>query len=269
MRTFSTLFFAFFFVFYSALAQNTSDSPYELNPATDIPITVAGTGLSLYGFYLISQKSGIGEERVLSLSPDDVNAFDRAATRQFSTWADNNSDYFLYGAIPIPIIVSLADKNIRSDFWKVGFMFLEAMAIDGTAYTMTAGNVSRFRPLVYNSDAPLSERTRGNSRNSFMGGHPSVTATAGFFIAKVYSDYHPDSNFKYALYGLATVATAGNALLRFKAGKHFPSDLITGVTVGTLTGILVPHFHKKERNKNLSVIPFSGRVNGLYVSYKF
>lgn len=245
------------------------DSPYDLKPAVDIPVTVVGTGLSLYGFYLISEKNGISEETIKTLYPEDVNRFDRGGTRQFSVEADNISDYFMYGAIPVPIIVGVLDKDIRKDFWKVSFMFLEAMAITGTTYAMSAGTIDRYRPLVYNDNVPLDERLRANSKNSFIGGHPSVTATAGFFIAKVYSDYHPDSNFKYTLYGLAAVTTAGNALLRYKAGKHFPTDLLAGVAIGTLTGILVPHFHKKDRNKNFSLLPFSGDVHGLSMTYRF
>lgn len=262
------LFFASFqFLFFqSAYAQN---DPYDLNPAVDIPVTAVGAGLSLYGFYLISEKDGISEETVKSLHPDDINRFDRGATREFSVDADNASDYFMYGALPLPLLVGLIDDDIRKDFWKVSFMFLEAMSINGAAYGMTAGTVDRYRPLVYNENAPLSERMRSNSRNSFIGGHPSVTATAGFFIAKVYSDYHPDSNFKYALYGLAGITTAGNAYLRYKAGKHYPSDILAGVAIGTLTGILVPHFHKKERNKSFSLIPFSGDVHGISMTYRF
>lgn len=263
------LFFTSISLFFFQTAKAQRESPYELKPAVDIPVTVVGGGLSLYGFYLISEKDDISEETVRGLYPEDVNRFDRAATRQFSVDADNVSDYFMYGAIPLPIIVGLIDNDIRQDFWKVSFMFLEAMAINGAAYGMTAGTIDRYRPLVYNENAPFDERLRSNSRNSFIGGHPSVTATAGFFIAKVYSDYHPESSFRHVLYSFAGLATAGNAFLRFKAGKHFPSDILAGVTIGTLTGILVPHFHKKDRNKNFSVIPFSGDVHGLSMTYRF
>lgn len=244
-------------------------SPYKLKPAIDIPLTVVGAGLSGYGFYLISEKPSVSEAKVYSLDPRDINSFDRGATDQFSTRANKNSDYFMYGAIPIPFIVSLIDDDMRKDFFKISFLFVEAMAITGTAYGMTAGNIDRYRPLVYNPNAPMKERKRGYAKSSFIGGHPAVTATAGFFIAKVYSDYHPESNFKYVLYGLAATATAGNAILRYQAGKHFPSDLLTGVAFGTLTGILVPHFHKKERKSNFSFMPFSGDVHGLSMTYKF
>lgn len=244
-------------------------SPYKLYPLVDIPVTTVGAGLSIYGFYLISEKPGTSQEKVQSLSRNDVNRFDRSATNEFSNSANNASDYFMYGALPIPFLVTLFDNDMRKDFWKISFLFLEAMSVNGTLYGMTAGGIDRYRPLVYNEMAPMKERKRGYAKSSFIGGHPSVTATAGFFIAKVYSDYHPESDVRYVLYGLAAAATTGNAILRYKAGKHFPSDLIAGVTLGTLTGILVPHFHKKERKHNFSFMPFTGDVHGLSMTYKF
>lgn len=282
MKFYLIFYFAVLFSINLSVAQNNSiadtlkqnepilsNSPYKLYPAVDVPITTVGAGLSIYGFYLISEKPGTSEEKVQGLSRDNVNGFDRSATNQFSSTANNTSDYFMYGALPIPFLVTLLDNDMRKDFWKISFLFLEAMSIDGTIYGMTAGGIDRYRPLVYNEMVPMEERTRGYAKSSFIGGHPSVTATAGFFIAKVYADYHPESDVKYVLYGLAAAATTGNAILRYKAGKHFPSDLIAGVAVGTLTGILVPHFHKKERKNSFTFMPFTGDVHGLSMTYKF
>jgi membrane-associated phospholipid phosphatase len=89
-------------------------------------------------------------------------------------------------------------------------------------------------------------------------------------MAKVYGDYHPDSKFKYALYGFAIAATGTTAYLRHVAGKHFPSDLVVGTAMGTLTGILVPHFHKnKFYSKHVRLLPYTGNAHGLTVLYKF
>ena len=63
-------------------------------------------------------------------------------------------------------------------------------------------------------------------------------------MAKVFSDYHPEWKGKWALYTLASGASLATGLLRVKAGQHFKTDVITGIGVGTLSGILIPHFHK-------------------------
>jgi membrane-associated phospholipid phosphatase len=60
--------------------------------------------------------------------------------------------------------------------------------------------------------------------------------------------------------------------MRHRAGQHFPSDILLGITQGTLTGILVPHFHKNKliKDPNLSLMPYSdGESNGLSIVYRF
>jgi TctA family transporter len=67
------------------------------------------------------------------------------------------------------------------------------------------------------------------------------------------------------------VATGTAAYLRHRGGFHFPTDLILGVTQGTLTGILVPHFHKNKLNKDpdLTILPYTnGTSNGIALLYK-
>jgi membrane-associated phospholipid phosphatase len=155
------------------------------------------------------------------------------------------------------------------------------MATNGIFYTGSALAWDRFRPLAYvkesnyEGDYPfqefnMNEQRNGNARNSFLGGHPSLVATSTFFIAKVYSDYHPDSKYRWVFYTGAAAATVTTAYLRHLSGRHFPSDLIVGSAVGTLSGILIPHWHKRKqfKNPNLSILPFSGRSHGLMVKYK-
>jgi hypothetical protein len=60
--------------------------------------------------------------------------------------------------------------------------------------------------------------------------------------------------------------------MRHAAGQHFPSDILLGITQGTLTGILVPHFHKHKiiKDPNLSIMPYTnGMSSGFALNYKF
>ena len=57
--------------------------------------------------------------------------------------------------------------------------------------------------------------------------------------------------------------------MRLEAGEHFPSDIILGTVMGTLTGILVPQFHK-VKDPTLSVLPYmNGDAKGLTLMYQF
>ena len=145
------------------------------------------------------------------------------------------------------------------------------MSITGLLYTGSTYLADRYRPYVYSSGTTMPQRINGGGKNSFYAGHPALVATSLFFGAKVFSDYYPHSKIKWLMYTLAGSVTAYTTYLRHRGGMHFPSDLLIGVTQGTLTGILVPHFHKHKiiKDPNLSLLPYSNGFNhGLALVYK-
>lgn len=246
-----------------------SDQPvYKIKPAIDVPLTLGTAGLSILGFSKIYSKESTVNEAV-KLRKADVNGFDRWAVDVYHPDAEKPSDAIFYGAMPLPLVL-LFDKDIRKDALKIGMLYIEAMGITGVFYTGSNYYVNRYRPLAYNPNVPAEIRGEGGSTNSFIAGHPALVATSTFFTAKVFSDYNPESSFKYVMWGAAIVSTGATAYFRHRAGKHFPSDLIVGTSIGALSGILVPHFHKNKlfKNPNMSLTPFSGDMHGLTFRYK-
>lgn len=243
---------------------------YKLKPAVDIPVTAATAGWTLYGFSQIYNKEGSSTEDILSLDKNDINGFDRGGADVYHEKAAKTSDLFFYSSMPLPFFL-LFDKKINKDAGKIGMLYLEAMSVTGLLYTGASYLVDRYRPYAYNPEAPMDLRTGGGAKNSFFAGHVALVGTATFFIAKVYSDYHPESKAKWAFYTGAALATATTGYLRHRGGRHFPSDILLGATVGTLSGILVPQFHKSKllKNERLSIMPFAGQSNGLAMVYKF
>jgi len=145
------------------------------------------------------------------------------------------------------------------------------MAITGLLYTGSVYFVDRYRPQTYATEIPVEERTRGGNKNSFFAGHVALVATSGFFIASVYDTYHPHSKLKWWLYGGATALTASMVYMRTISGNHFPTDQLIGISVGTLSGLLVPRLHKKKdyAKQAWNLSPFStGEVSGLSFTYK-
>ncbi|MCD6064560.1 MAG: hypothetical protein K0R82_2471 [Flavipsychrobacter sp.] len=242
---------------------------YKINKKVDIPVTAVGAAWSLYAFTKIYNKDQTPLAEVQALDKNDINSFDRWAAGNYNEAADNSSDLLFYGSMPLPLAL-LADREIRQDAAKVGFLYLEAMAITGLLYTGSTYFTNRFRPEAYSDNIPDQDKTNGGMRNSFFAGHVALVGTATFFTAKVYSDYHPGSTLSYVLYGGAAAATATTIYLRHIAGKHFPSDLIIGTAVGVASGILVPHFHKNKvtGNEALRLSPFIGdKTYGLTLNY--
>ncbi|GAB2842508.1 hypothetical protein [Ferruginibacter profundus] len=91
------------------------------------------------------------------------------------------------------------------------------MCTTGTLYTSLAMIANRYRPCVYNPNVPMDSRTRGGARNSFYAAHPSVVATSTYFMASVYTHYHPNMKHKWVLYTVARAGAANTGLLRLAA----------------------------------------------------
>jgi len=245
---------------------------YSLNYLIDIPLTSVGIVTALWGLNAIDQKTPLDSLTIVGLDASNINGFDRSATWQdaeFAPTARSISDVTLGVSQMLPFLLML-DKRIRQDWGDVILLFLETQAIVGNLHTWgTVIHVDRIRPLVYNPDVPWNEKTGKRTKNAFYSGHTSMSASASFFAAKVYCDYHPElGNRKYLVYSLALVPPALTGFFRYKGLKHFPTDVLTGILVGAGTGILVPHLHKITKS-NLSVVPFAGPVNGLAMTYRF
>jgi len=249
-------------------------SPYHTDFKGEVPYIIA-SGVSLtFGLVanLADKTVAYTEDELSQLDRNDVNAFDRPATYNWNPNAARASDFIRTSVIILPIIF-LGNHNTRKDIGPLLIMTLEVTAL---TYGLTTGIkhvVNRTRPLVYNEEAPLEDRTADNSRLSFFSGHTSFTAAFSFFFAKVMSDYHPDMKTEYKI-GLWTFAVAipfATAYLRVSAGKHFPTDVMTGYAVGATIGWLVPHLHKKKKIPDgLSISPsFSYGSRGIYLSYRF
>jgi membrane-associated phospholipid phosphatase len=243
---------------------------YRLKPAVDIPVTAIGVGWSLYAFTKIYSKDSSTTAQILALNKNDLAGINRFGVKYYSPKALSNSNMFFYGSMPYPLVLML-DKHIRRDAGKIAVLWAEAMGVTGLLYTSSVYFHDKYRPYTYNPDVPMSKRTRGGGRNSFFAGHVALVGTSTFFTAKVFADYHPESNLKWLFYGIAGVSTAATGYLRFRAGEHFLTDILIGTGVGTLTGILVPQFHKNKMDKEsrMSIVPyFSLDDQGVSVRYK-
>lgn len=246
-----------------------ADKVYRMNYWVDVPIVVVGGSATLYSFSVIYKKTRTPEADILALDKKNIPSFDRWATEYHNTDMDKISYYPFYAVMPLPLIL-LADKKIRKDAGRVGLLYLEAFAFTGVVYGSSVYFVDRYRPDVYNTSLDMEYRTNGNYRNSFFAGHVAVIATSTFFIAKVFDDYHPNNNWKWALYGGAAAATLGMGYMRLEAGKHFPSDILLGSLVGAASGILTPALHKnKSKKPSWSVVPdVRAQGSGLTFTYK-
>ncbi|OWP64929.1 PA-phosphatase [Hymenobacter amundsenii] len=246
----------------SAQAQRNA-SPYHTRFAVDAPVTLGLGALSGVGLLLISKKDGLDQAGLAALNKQDVPKFDRFSAGNYSAGAQTASDLIVYPSLLIAPGLLALSNNIRANYGQVLGLYLQTMAASNATFTLTAGNVYRYRPFLYGTEGGTDKRTSNISTNSFFAGHTANTAAATFFAAKVYHDFHPGSAARPFVWGAAALVPAATGYFRLKAGKHFLSDNIVGYTVGAAVGILVPQLHKTAARTGYSVAPVQGlNVNG-------
>lgn len=233
---------------------------YNVTPKYELTAGAAGLVLfSTVGYSAFANNRLISEAEVLKLDPANVHWFDRPVifnpTRRYES-AVRLSDAFLNGSLITPAILAL-DKKIRKDWLDVLSMYVVTHAINNTIFLAVSAPVNRVRPMVYNTEMPMEERTGKGKRNSFYSGHVANAAASTFFLVKVYTDYHHIKGWnRILLYTAAAVPPAMVGHFRLLAGRHFRSDVIIGFLVGATSGIMVPELHRIKMPKKLSMEPF-------------
>jgi membrane-associated phospholipid phosphatase len=229
--------------------------PYSVNYWVSGTICVVGLYTNFIGIPKTLYKAEVTDTELLSLNKGILNGIDRWAVNQDPSQKDkygNYSNYTLSAIVVLPALM-LFDKGMRQDWLDLFIMYTEAISITSNIFEWSFLGPTfqnRFRPVTYYTQLPDAVRKDGNNRNSFYSGHVATVATTTFFMVKVYSDYHPEiGNNKYWLYGAATVPALIEGYLRVKALKHFPSDVMVGLGLGALVGIVIPEFHLLKDKK--------------------
>jgi len=245
-------------------AQEQHEHVYTWDRKTDG--LVMGGAVVMWGAsqYLKQKADKITPEDLPMRNPENLWFIDKGATNNYSESADMWSDVILYTSFALPF-THYSGQLCRDQGFVIGAMALETFFITDGITNMTKAFTKRFRPFTYNPDVPDEDKLVNGARYSFISGHASNTAALGWFTAKVYSDIFPNSKWKPVIWTLGVGLPAATAYLRYRAGKHFPTDVIAGYAVGATVGYLVPHLHKnKNRKASLHIIPAE---NGLVLGF--
>lgn len=223
-----------------------SPNPYALSWKLDAPLASASIGLHTSYLLLKPRIQPLTETQILALRRNDVWAFDRSPTYNWSRPAAKTSDGLMLFAMASPTLL-LLDPNVRRHAPKVTVMALQVFALNTGITNLTKVLAHRTRPFVYNPNAPLEYKTRPDARLAFFSGHTSVTSSMSFFTAKVFHDYNPNSKARPYIWAAAALVPATTGYLRWRAGKHFITDILVGYAVGALVGIGIPELYKRIR----------------------
>ncbi len=235
-----------------------SEKIYKINPWVDGGIIAGTAAITVLGLNAQGRLPQLTNEEVLALDPMDVNAFDRRAIYQDPDLLDQslaNSDIALNITTALVLVLAM-DKNARQHWLEGLVMYVEAIGISSSIQAWVSYGTNRYRPVAYMENVSMDQRTDNRNKNSFYSGHSMSAATSSFFMAKVYSDLHPElGNKKYWLFAAAIIPPAVVGRFRVKGGKHFYTDILIGTAMGATSGILTPHLHKISRSSKMSFIP--------------
>lgn len=223
------------------------DSLYEFNFIRECIIIFSGGLLLLSPVLLDRYKVPLDDSDISGLSRNEVNRFDRSATWNWSTRSDRFSDYSMGTLFFLPLSFLLSGKT-RNDIWGIGLLYIETILISKGVTRILKSTIHRKRPFVYNPDAPINKKIDKEALKSFPSGHTSTAFSAAVFFSKVFSDYYEGSIWRYTVWIGTLLVASTVGYLRYRAGVHYPSDIITGALIGSASGFLIPYFHKRRDN---------------------
>jgi len=250
----------------------TSPEPAKHTIPADTSINSPGaSSLATYAHELLPDLEN-GSKRIFSRdnAPLALAGFGLAG---LAFTADHNArDYFLEQK-PLQHSANTGDK-IGQGYYHVavGLAFLGVGELTDNRKTADTGAVA-LEALFVNGVATESlkfavSRKRPNSGNhmSFPSGHASSTATLAASISEMY-DWNPWV--AVPLYATTTFVAAA----RIQADEHYLSDVLAGMTLGTLVGTSFAKYHKEHNatsGPKITILPWIDRdTRGIVCMMKF
>ncbi len=168
-----------------------------------------------------------------------LGALDATAHEDFSASAAAASDTLLVLGLTAPVALELGRGD--DDTGRRLLAYGGGVAVSGLAAAAMKALWRRPRPYNFHPDATVRAYARRarDSHHSFPSGHTALTFAAAASGGWIYASASDDTTHRAAVwFGGATVAGA-TAVLRMRAGRHYPSDVMMGALIG-VAGVAVP-----------------------------
>lgn len=231
-----------------------ASAPFELRAGREAALLAAG-GL-LGGAALVVQhgQSPLDGAALDRLDAADINAFDRGVARCWSVSASGVSDGLAATLLLAPVGFALAGGFDDARAAPLA-MYAETLLLTGSITQLLKGSVSRTRPYVYNDDPaiPLASKLSADARRSFPSSHAANAFAAAVFLGRMHDAYNPESRARSWVWAGAFAAATTVATLRCTAGRHFPTDVLTGAAIGGAAGWVVPQLHRSREGDRIAL----------------
>jgi len=242
--------------------------PYRLKGLREGVLLGTGAATFALAVDLNARMDPLTTEEIAALDPSTINGFDRPATERWAPTASHVSDAVLIATVG-GSVATLALAPGDAGPTTIGVMFGETILLSNGISELVKTVVRRTRPYVYNADPDISvdEKTSKTARQSFPSGHAINAFASAVFLSTVYGHLHPNSSAKPWIWGGSMAAAGTVGYLRYSAGKHFPTDILTGAVLGGVIGWVIPEIHESDRVRVAVGPGAEGTVVGLSVEF--
>jgi membrane-associated phospholipid phosphatase len=204
-------------------------------------VTTMGVALTVGASLLPVDASGRWRSELLP--------FDTSYRGRSSAGADSLSDSSGAVTIVVPAALQVGQGfDVRTG--ERLLIYAETLSVTMGIGALSKVLVSRPRPYYYSSDprvAQFSAREGKESHLSFYSGHSAVTFAAGVSGSLLFTQTSHDRAARATVWGTELFLAGLTAGLRVRAGRHFPTDVVVGILVGTGVGLAGPYVHYAGR----------------------
>ena len=225
-----------FFLCFSALS---AQYTYRLYRAGDPLMAIGSVSVFSTAYWMQKQVKPLTETSILALNKLDINGFDRIACTQWNKNIAHVSDGVAIGSGLIYLYYVIR-PDTRSSAMNIGSVAFQSLMLSQALS-------NSFKPYMYNPDVDMAEKRKQDGRMSFFSAHTSTVSALCFSFAFAHQTYLDKNKSNTAIWVGAFTLPAVEGLLRVKAGKHFPSDVIVGYLTGLGTSYLMHRLHKVSK----------------------
>jgi len=242
-RLFLLLLFGHFFFSTTTNAQETS--PFEITLRRESLLLAGGVSVLAVGAYAyFHMNPSISDD----LQRKNIFPMDRFAVDLSSEAMAVTSDITALLSIGLPFI-SMATSRKKEIVCQDMLMYIESICLIEGLTLLSKSVFKRPRPYAYRFDKSQNSRMNRSAISSFFSNHTAAAFNGAVFAGTVFQQRYPDSPWVKPIWIGGLILATATAIFRVTSGNHFPTDVLAGAVLGSFTGWLLPHIHRRGRSE--------------------